>query len=234
MVHELKEVDDLLDGGRGDAVDKELVETAIQVMLFHQVVYSDTWGVPRDALSLLWSQRGFFERYFAAAGFRMRYEHREQMVALESHGRLYGWKQSRLKKDETLVRLFAALILEEGWRNGTMDEQGRVASDTDELAEMFRNLARCEPPSERRLADILGDLHRLGGVRIGDRDRFERVTSVTVLPGMRVHVSESHVDGLREWIEAGCPGDLFAPETARKANGGEVPGEADEDAIGEE
>lgn len=196
------------DGDR--AVDKGDIEAAIQALLVHQVLYEDTPGVPRSAILALRRHAPFFERYFGAAGLRLRTEPREQMFALEGRGRLYGWKQNRLRKDETLVRLALRHVLDSGLVAGSMDELGRVATDTDELVDLFRALGKSEPPAEARLDEMLKGLARLGAVRMQERDRAERVTSFLVMPGIRVLVPDAYVEELSAWIERGCPGgDAF-------------------------
>lgn len=216
MASELKDLRDLLDSDRGEPVEAAAVATAIQALTYHQVLYEDTTGVPREVLSLLRRHRPFFDRYFAAAGYVLDYDAKTQMFALAPRGKVYGWRLTRLKKDETLVRLACRLILEQGFQSGSMDEYGRVASDTDEIAETFRILAQADPPSEARLADILKDLHRLGAVRVGDRDRFERVTDLTMMPGLRVYVSDKTLTSMRTWLDLGCPGDFFEADAERR------------------
>lgn len=209
MPLELQDVENLIDADR-DPVAKEIIETAIQAMLFHQVIYEDTPGVPKDAVAALRRHRVFFEKYFSAAGFRLRIENREQMIALETKNSGYGWRQTRLKKDETLVRLALRFLLDKGLETGAMDETMRVPTDTDEILDTFLMLApQSEPPLEPRLADILHDLHRLGAVRVGDRDRSERVTEVLLLPGLRVHVPDVYIEWAVTWTEQGRPGNVF-------------------------
>lgn len=204
---ELDEVVDLIDRDR-DPLDKATIETAIQAMLFHQVVFEDTPGLRREVFQALRRHKDFFERYFRAAGFGFHVDSQTQMIALETKERIYGWKSTRLKKDETLVRIVLRLILDEGWKNGSIDENGRVISDTDEVVDTFRTL-QAEPPAEPRLREILADLARIGAVRVGDRDRAEKVTDLILLPGLRVHVPDAFLQRVIVWVEQGCPGEMF-------------------------
>jgi hypothetical protein len=209
MPLELHEVDALIDADR-DPVSKETIETAIQAMLFHQVIYEDTPGISRDAIAALRRHRVFFERYFSAAGFRLRIETREQMIALEIQDGVYGWRQTRLKKDETLVRLALRFLLDKGLETGAMDEAMRIPATTDDIVDIFRTLApQVEVPAEARLTEILRTLHRVGAVRVGDRDRAERMTEVLLLPGLRIHVPDVFIERVILWTEQGCAGDVF-------------------------
>lgn len=209
MPLELQDVENLIDADR-DPVSKETIETAIQAMLFHQVIYEDTPGISKDAIAALRRHRMFFEKYFAAAGFRLRIEHREQMIALETKDTIYGWRQTRLKKDETLIRLALRFLLDKGLETGAMDESMRVLSTTDEILDTFRTLApQSEQPNETRLIDILRDLHRIGAVRLGERDKAEHITELQLMPGLRVHVPDVYIERVVLWTEQGRPGNVF-------------------------
>ncbi len=186
-------------------VEKEVVAGAIQALLYHQVIYDDTSGVPKKCLAAIRNNRDFFARYFAAAGFNLRIDAREQMVAIEVDARAYG--NQKLHKDDTLVRLALRLMLDDGLRLGVMDEHGRVASDTDELVDMFRQLGGAEVPSESRLHEVLNDLQRRGAVRMAKRDRAGSNTQMTILPGLRIYVPDAFIEQVADWVSGGCPGD---------------------------
>ncbi len=205
MLLELDEVQELLDGGRGEAVDRDKLESTIQALMFHQCLYDDTPGLPKHIVPLLRKKRSFFERYFSPMGYKMIVDHREQLIVLSQVGVGYGWKQTRLKKDETLVLLALRLLIDEGLRSGNMNELGRVETTTDDIFDLIRTLGKTEPPTETRLDEILKFLRRKGAVRIGDRDRGERVTEVTILPGIRYHVPDAYIEGIILWIERGAP-----------------------------
>jgi hypothetical protein len=199
MPSDLREFADLL--ARDPDADgmRAAIGTAIQALLVHQIVYEDTYGVGSTALQALKTHHGFLSQWFAVAGLRLVREPREQMFYIEAAGQLYGWNQNRLRKDETLVRLALRMILDEGLRKGAADALGRVASDTDEIIDTFRTLGSREPPAQVRLDEILRDLARRGGVRIGDHDRSECLTTVVVLPGMRAHVPEAFASQVQSW-----------------------------------
>ncbi len=54
--------------------------------------------------------------------------------------------------------------------------------------------ARSDPPDEARLIEILRLFARKGALRLGERDRLERVTPLTVMPGIAV-LSPDGLDG---------------------------------------
>jgi hypothetical protein len=206
---ELDDVRDLMDGHRGPAVAKEDIEGAIQALLAHQIVYADTPGFRRDHYDLIRRSSVFFERYFNAMGHRLVIEPAAGMIALAPGATRYGWRMSRLHKDETLVMIALRLALDEGFRGGRMDESGRVETNTDEIYDQIRTFAGAEPPARPRLEQILKWLRRHGGALLGERDAAENVTPVTVLPGIRILVDDIFIDNVAKWIEQGGAGDLF-------------------------
>jgi len=133
-------------------------------------------------------------------------------VALEVGNVSYGWRQSRLKKDETIVLFALRVALEEGLKEGAIDETGRVEITTDDLFDRIRLLAGAEPPTEARLMDILKMLRRKGAVRIGDRDRIDKVTPITILPGIRILVPDVFVEGVILWLEKRAAEAATVPE----------------------
>lgn len=206
---ELEEVRDLLDGNRGDAVEKPEIEGAIQALLAHQIVYADTPGFRRRWFELVRTNQMFFERYFNAMGHRLVVEPATSMIALSAGETRYGWRLNRLKKDETLVMIALRLTLDEGFRAGRMDESGRVETNTDEIHDQITRLSGSqEAPLRPRLEEILKWLRRRGGVLLGDRDTAENIVPVIVLPGIRILVDDAFIDAIRTWIEEGTVGDV--------------------------
>ena len=95
------------------------------------------------------------------------------------------------------------LLYEEGLRDHRAGTDGIVDCTTDEIVEKIRTVARNEPPEEGRLADILRLYAKRGGLRLGERDRVERVTPLSLLPGLTVLASDAWMERLRAWSEAG-------------------------------
>src|ERR1041385_4818526 len=80
---ELDELRDLLEGRRGNPpVEKTDIETAIQALLAHQIVYPDTSLLRRDVYDLIRRHSTFFERYFGAMGVGIVIEPPTGMIAL--------------------------------------------------------------------------------------------------------------------------------------------------------
>ncbi len=205
MSVELKELGQILDKSDNSDEEAEAIRTAIQALLFHQVIYDDMHSIPSSAISAIKNHRIFFEKYFAAAGFKLTMDSRSQMIALspESFEKPpYGWRQMRLKKDESILRIALRYLFEKGMQAGVIDEYGRVPTDTIELTDIYQRMAKTKPPSENQLIDVmLRDLQRRGIVRVGDRDKDAKVTKITILPGVRILVSDEFVQRLEKWIE---------------------------------
>jgi Domain of unknown function (DUF4194) len=214
---ELDEVRELLEGRRGNPpVAKDDIEIAIQALLTHQVIYPDTSLLRRDTYDLIRRHSTFFERYFNAMGVSLRIEPATGMIALVRGPNRYGWQFNRLKKDETLTMLALRLALDEGLRAGLMDDMGRVETNTDEIFDRIRTLAKVEPPGEARLEEILKWLRKRGAVLLHDPDRIERITPVTVLPGIRILVDDEFAASVTRWVELGAPAEFFAWNTGRR------------------
>jgi hypothetical protein len=214
---ELDEVRELLEGRRGHPpVEKHEIEIAIQALLTHQIVYPDTSLLRRDTYDLIRRHNTFFERYFNAMGMSLTIEPSTGMIALVRGSNRYGWQFNRLKKDETLTMLALRLALDEGMRAGLMDDTGRVETNTDEIFDRIRTLAKVAPPGESRLEEILKWLRKRGAVMVHDPDRLERVTPVTVLPGIRILVDDEFAASVTKWVELGAPGAFFAWNTERR------------------
>ena len=80
---ELDELRDLLEGRRGNPpVEKTDIETAIQALLAHQIVYPDTSLLRRDVYDLIRRHSTFFERYFGAMGVGIVIEPPTGMIAM--------------------------------------------------------------------------------------------------------------------------------------------------------
>jgi hypothetical protein len=215
---ELEEVRELLEGRRDPPVEKDDIEVAIQALLAHQIIYPDTSLLRRDIYDLIRRHSIFFERYFNAMGVRLTIEASTGMIALVRGRNRYGWQFMRLRKDETLTMLALRLALDEGFRAGLMDDMGRVETNTDEIFDRIRTLAKAEPPSQQRLEEILKWLRKRGGILLHEPDRFERVTPLTILPGMRILVDDEFALALNKWIALGAPQEFFAWHNEQRNN----------------
>lgn len=223
---QLDELRDLLEGRRGNPpVEKVDIETAIQALLARQIIYPDTSLLRREIYDLIRRQSTFFERYFNAMGVGIVIEPSTGMIALVRGQNRYGWQFSRLKKDETLVLLALRVTYDEGLRAGLMDEVGRVETNTDEIFDRIRTLAKADPPIESRLEEILKSLRRRGAILLHDTDRVERLTPVTVLPGIGILVDDVFTASVVKWVELGAPEEFLA-WSARVRDSAIVPAKA--------
>jgi hypothetical protein len=227
---ELEEVRELLEGRRDAPVEKDDIEIAIQALLAHQIIYPDTSLLRRDVYDLIRQHSIFFARYFNAMGVGLTIEASTGMIALVRGRNRYGWQLARLKKDETLTMLALRLCLDEGLRAGLMDDMGRVETNTDEIFDRIRTLGKVEPPPEQRLEEILKWLRKRGGVLLHEPDRFERVTPLTILPGMRILVDDEFALTVNKWITLGAPEEFFGWHSAQRLNSTREAENADADA----
>lgn len=185
------------------APDESELVRALQVLLKAQCVYSDTPGIGRS-YELATHYAPFFQGYFACIGYDFAVSHRDQMAFLKVSAEAirHDVQAERLRKDETLVLLALRLTYEEGLRDHRVTTDGVVECTTDDVAEAIRTAARNDPPEESRLIEILRFLARKGAVRLGERDRAERITLLMILPGIAVLASDGWMDQVRAWAEA--------------------------------
>ncbi|GJE42618.1 DUF4194 domain-containing protein [Methylobacterium soli] len=186
------------------APDAEELSRALQVLLKTQVVYTDTPGIGRS-YELARHYAPFFRDYFACLGYDFEVSHRDQMVCLRlpPAGVRHDMASERLRKDETLVLLALRLAYEEGLRDHQVTTDGFVECTTDDVADRIRTAARSEPPEEARLLECLRLFARRGALRLGERDRTERITPLTILPGVAVIAPDAWIEAIRAWSEAG-------------------------------
>jgi hypothetical protein len=204
---ELKEFAEIVDAsearrGREQTTEEDL-QRALQALLVHQCVYSDR-PMGGRAYTIVMRHRDFFEKYVGALNYKLVVEQRDGMAAIRPKSSGFGWRENRLKKDETFVLLVLRYIFEDTTRRGEMDETGRVETNTDEIYDAYKTLSGTEPPSESRMKEILWMCKQRGLVRPGDPDRDERITPVTVLPGIRVVITDTFVEAVIDWVEKGA------------------------------
>lgn len=204
---ELKEFAEIVDAEEArrkrDQTTEGDLQRALQALLLHQCVYSDRplGGRPYTIIA---RHRDFVEKYVNALDYQLILEQRDGLAAVRPRSVAYGWKETRFKKDETLVLLVLRYMFEDATRRGEMDETGRIESNTDEIYDAYKTLAGEEPPNETRLHEILTMARRRGLVRLSEPDRQERVAPLTILPGIRVLIPDSYVEAVIDWLERGA------------------------------
>lgn len=205
-MRELTEFSQIVDGewpetpAGAKAPTQEDLTRALQVMLTRQVIYASTPSLG-GSYEIARTYSSFFERYFAALGYRFVSSVRDQMVALsvpQGEAR-YDSVYERLRKDETLVLLTLRLLWEEAVANQEIGDGGIFETTTGDLVDRLKAVTQQDPPDEGRLLDILRFYQRRGAVRMGQRDRSERVTPLFVLPGISILVPDTFVDDLKLW-----------------------------------
>ena len=190
------------------APDEAELTRALQVLLKSQCVYAVTPGIGRS-YEITRHYAPFFQNYFACLGYGFEVSHRDQMVFLRvpSDGVRHDGQAERLRKDETLVLLALRLAYEEGIRDHRVTTDGVVECTTDDIAESIRTAARSDPPEETRLTEILRLFARKGALRLGERDKVERITPLMVLPGIAVLSPDAWMEQVRSWAEAHVTGE---------------------------
>ena len=214
MIGELDELSRILNQAKHPERTQELIETTIQALLYHQIIYSDTQGISKDAFKILQVENDFFNKLFSACGFKLEYNSKYEMFSLLPKGEKslqYASNIRNLKKDETLFRLALRYILETHDQKNELNEVGRVDTTTDEIMEVFTNICKQPTLSEKRLMDdFLRPLHKRGAVRIRERNPDTKTTRVSILPGIRVLVPSELIEKLIGWKDQDTDKDFFS------------------------
>lgn len=213
MPHELAEFREIVDGewpgqqsGARRPSEDDLTR-ALQVMLTRQCIYSHTPGIGRT-YDIVRAYSPFFEAYFGAIGYRLAVSPRDQMVALSvPRESRYDTVYERLGKQETIVLLALRLMWDEAVRAQDIADGGIAETTTGDLVDRIKSVTQADPPEEARLAEILRLLQRHGGVRVGERDRVERVSPLSILPGVAILVPDGFLDELKLWAATPSGGD---------------------------
>lgn len=190
---ELREVAAILDGGK---IEEEDLQSALQALLFHQCLYED-WPYP-PAYRIIARHLAQVQPIVAAFGYRLIHHTVANMLVLETETVVYGINMARLKKDETVVLLILRLLYAENI--SSLDERGRVETNTDDLHDRLRSAGE-EPPPIKRLNEILKFFQRKGLVRIGENDPEEQILQLSIMPGVTVLVPDVYVEAVIQWLE---------------------------------
>lgn len=190
---ELREVAAILDGGK---IEEEDLQSALQALLFHQCLYED-WPYP-PAYRIIARHLAQVQPIVAAFGYKLVHHTVANMLVLETQGVVYGVNMARLKKDETVVLLLLRLLYAENI--SSLDERGRVDTNTDDLHDRLRSAGE-EPPAAKRLHEILKFFQRKGLVRIGENDPEEQILQLSIMPGITTLVPDVYVEAVIQWLE---------------------------------
>lgn len=202
---ELREVAAILDAGK---IEEEELQSALQALLFHQCLYED-WPYP-PAYRILARHLAHVRPIVAAFGYRLVHHAVANMLVLETENVVYGVHMARLKKDETVVLLVLRLLYAEGI--SSLDERGRVDINTDDIHDRLRSAGE-DPPTIKRLLEILRQFQRKGLVRIGENDPEEQLIQLMIMPGITVLVPDVYVEGVIQWLERKAFDDAESAET---------------------
>lgn len=205
MPPEVAEFSQIVDGDwphpiTGRRPNEDELRRALQALLTRQCIYAHTPGLQR-IYEIIRIYSPFFSNYFGTLGYTLVVSARDQMVAIavpQNESR-YDTVYERLRKDETLVLLSLRLMWGEAIASQDIGDAGIAATTTAELVDRIKNVTQQEPPDESKLMDILRMFSRHGAVRVGERDRIDRVTPISILPGVSVIVPDSYLNELLLW-----------------------------------
>lgn len=203
----IEEFEQIIDGEwklgsiAGKRPSREEMVRCTQALITRQCIYSSSPGLGRT-YELIRAYSSYFEAYFACMGYRLIVSPRDQMVSLSvpQEQARYDAAYQRLSKEQTIVLLALRLMWEEGVNNQDVQEGGIVETTTGDLIDRIKNVTQAVPPDERPLLDILRFFQRYGVVRVGERDRVERVSPLTILPGVNVVAPDSFIEDLKLWL----------------------------------
>lgn len=185
----------------GKKPTREEMVRCTQALLTRQCIYPSSPGLGRT-YEIIRAYSSYFEAYFSCMGYRLVVAGRDQMVALSvpQEQTRYDAAYQRLSKEQTIVLLALRLMWEEGVNNQDVQEGGIVETTTGDLIDRIKSVTQAAPLDERPLLDILRFFQRYGVVRVGERDRIERVSPLAILPGVNIVVPDSFVEDLKLWL----------------------------------
>jgi hypothetical protein len=179
---------------------------ALQFLLTRQCVYADMPNLGR-LYEVLRHYASFVERYFAALDYDLVLSNHDQMIALKvpvDQSR-FDTVYQRFTKEEILILLSLVLLREEAISRQEIGDFGRVEVTTGDLLDRLKTVTQLEPPDEPRLITVLKKFGRFGCVRLGERDRLDKIIPLTIMPGVNVMAPDNFIENLKLW--ASSPGD---------------------------
>lgn len=209
MLPKLSEFEEIIDGDwkggtiAGKRPTEEDLTRCLQALLTRQCIYSSSPGLGRT-YEIIRAYASFFEAYFGCLGYRLVVSPRDQMVALSVPVGMsrYDSAYQRMQKDQTQVLLALRLMWEEGVSSQEVGEGGIVETTTGDLIDRIKSVTQTDPPSESNLLDILRYFQKYGVVRVGERDRVERVSPLSILPGVNIVAPDSFLEDLKGWASS--------------------------------
>lgn len=194
---------------------EEELRRALQFLLTRQCVYADMPNLGR-LYEILKHYSSFVARYFYALDYELHVSNHDQMIALRvpvDQSR-FDTVYQRFRKDEILVLLALVLLREEAISRQEIGDYGRVDVTTGDVVDRLRTVTQQEPPDEARLVTILRTFSRFGCVRLGERDRIDKITPLTIMPGVNVVAPDDFVESLRLWAASPPSRDMPKAETS--------------------
>lgn len=200
--------------------DRDELSRALQILLYRQCIYAGTQQIGR-AYQIVRAYEEFFSAYFACMNYQLVVSSRYQMIALQPvlGEPRYDAQFSRMRREEALFLLVLKILRDEAFAENRFGENGVAEVTTDEVVDRWRALdPQAKVPEESRMMDIAKEFQRRGIVSIGQRDRSERVTPISVLPGIDMVATDTFVDHLRHWAQAAAEEDGRPVPARREAD----------------
>lgn len=171
----------------GDRRDDDVIRAAFQRasrdLIARQTIHHDDTGGGASTYKLIKDHRRYFESILCdGMGFELTISEKFGYVSLSPGAIGTGTRRGRLRKDETIALFVLRLLWDEGMRGGNMDDYGRTETDSDELIDRFRLLARTDPPGKGDLWAMLRSFQNRGMVRLGEEDAEEKVVPIKIMP----------------------------------------------------
>lgn len=206
MSLDLKEFQEIVDGESilgavaGKPPSPEEMTRALQALLTRQCIHSSTPSLGRT-YEIVRGFAPFFERYFGALGYKLEVHGRDQTVALSvpKDSQRYDAVYERLTKVETIILLSLRLMWEEAVSAQEVGDGGVVETTTGDLIDRIKTVTQTDPPEEGKLLDLLRLFQKHGAIRVGKRDRVEKVSPLAILPGVRILIPDDYVGEILEW-----------------------------------
>ncbi len=181
----------------------ELIRRSIRMLLHQQFVFGEDRGC-REIYELLadFECVGFFEAYFACAGYEMTIDRHRRVVALLPPANPAQDELDSMSLHETIVLLLCRARFDEAILQGGKLEDGNAPWHTDALYDAWRETTGREPPNKGRMLELLRQL------------RHRTLISGTIPPGM----GEGIAFAIRPSIAYAITGDAIQM-LARRAAG---------------
>jgi hypothetical protein len=193
MLSELEAILERVPDGDREEREAELRDAARR-LLERQFVYADDHGQKR-VYDVVRRHAGFFDSYFAMAGFRLLVEPAEQMVGIVG---IEGVRGRQMALDETMAMLAMRILFEERVRKGDVGEWGRCDVTLTELFSLVAQTTGRPMTKPTRCREIVAAFARNGLVRLKE-ELQDGDAAIEIRPAIVLVLSAASVESLRRY-----------------------------------